>query len=48
MPDTTLTQEELSDVQAHLPLRQDPIETHLLQQMLDTYRNKVKEQIKSL
>ena len=47
-PETNLTPEEMTDVQVHLPLRQNACETSIAQQLLNQFRNQAKDQIKSL
>jgi len=48
MPETTLENADMADINPHLPLRQDPVESNLVQQMLETYQTKMQNQIKSL
>jgi len=48
MPATNLKPSEMSDVQTLLPLAQAPFESALVQQVLDTYKNKVTTQISQL
>jgi len=43
VPETDLDASEMNDIEVHLPLKQDPIDSNLVQQVLDNYRNKVKD-----
>lgn len=43
VPQTDLDASEMGDIEVHLPLKQDPIDSNLVQQVLDNYRNKVKD-----
>ena len=38
----------MADIQTHLPLQQSPVESTLVQNMLDSYKTRVREQINSL
>ena len=41
MPETTLASADMADINPHLPLRQEPIESNLIQLALDAQREKV-------
>ena len=43
IPKNTLKEEEMHDIEMHLPLTQSAFESSLIQQVLDVYRNKVRE-----
>ena len=47
-PESGLDDAEMNDVEVLLPLQQPPVESAIVQQMLSTYRTKVREQIQCL